>query len=49
MQIVTKEKPKNAPHSTARMMAEEMGVGPTTAERIWMEHALEPDLTRTFT
>jgi transposase len=51
LQIVMKtvqEKPKNATHWTARMMAEEMGVGHTTVQRIWKEHSLKPHLTRTF-
>jgi transposase len=51
LQIVTKtvqEKPRNATHWTARMMAEEMGVGHTTVQRIWKEHGLKPHLTRTF-
>ena len=51
LQIVTKtvqEKPRNATHWTARMMAEEMGVGHTTVQRIWKEHGLKPHLTRAF-
>ena len=49
--IVTKtakEKPKQATHWSARMMAEAMGVGHTTVQRIWKEHGLKPHLTRTF-
>jgi len=49
--IVTKtakEKPANATHWSARMMAKEMGVGHTTVQRIWKEHGLKPHLTRTF-
>jgi len=49
--IVTKtakEKPANATHWSARMMAAEMGVGHTTVQRIWKEHGLKPHLTRTF-
>ena len=30
------------------MLAEEMGVGHTTVQRIWKEHGLKPHLTRTF-
>src|SRR5262245_46787174 len=51
IEIVAKtvqQKPKNATHWTARMMAEEMGVGHTTVQRIWKEHGLKPHLTRTF-
>jgi len=51
LQIVAKtvqQKPKNATHWTARMMAEEMGVGHRTVQRIWKEHDLKPHLTRTF-
>jgi hypothetical protein len=51
LQIVTKtaqEKPKNATHWTARTMAEEMGVGHTTVQRIGKAHGLKPHLTRTF-
>src|SRR5262245_8085124 len=51
LQIVTKtvqEKPANATHWSARMLAEEMGVGHTTVQRIWKEHSLKPHLTRTF-
>ena len=33
-----KEKPANATHWSARMLAEEMGVGHTTVQRIWKEH-----------
>ena len=49
--IVTKtaqEKPANATHWSARSMAEAMGVGHTTVQRIWKEHGLKPHLTRTF-
>ena len=49
--IVTKtakEKPANATHWSARMMAAAMGVGHTTVQRIWKEHGLKPHLTRTF-
>ena len=49
--IVTKtakEKPANATHWSARMMAEAMDVGHTTVQRIWKEHGLKPHLTRTF-
>src|SRR5580704_12374157 len=51
LRIVTKtaqEKPKNATHWTAQMMAEEMGVGHATVQRIWKAHGLKPHLTRTF-
>ena len=51
LRIVTKtaqEKPKNATHWTAQMMAEEMGVGHSTVQRIWKAHGLKPHLTRTF-
>ena len=30
------------------MLAEEMGVGHTTVQRVWAEHGLKPHLTRTF-
>jgi transposase len=49
--IVTKtarEKPDNATHWSARVMARTMGVGHTTVQRIWKEHGLKPHLTRTF-
>lgn len=49
--IVTRtacEKPANATHWSARMMAAEMGVGHTTVQRIWKAHGLKPHLTRTF-
>ena len=51
LEIVTrtaKEKPANATQWSARMLAEEMGVGHTTVQRIWREHGLKPHLTRTF-
>jgi transposase len=51
LRIVAKtvqEKPKNATHWTARMMAAAMGVGHTTVQRVWKEHGLKPHLTRTF-
>jgi transposase len=49
--IVTKtgkETPANATHWSVRTMAEEMGVGYTTVQRIWKAHGLKPHLTRTF-
>jgi transposase len=42
------EKPANATHWSARTLAEEMGVGHTTVQRIWKEHGFKPHLTRTF-
>jgi transposase len=51
LEIVTrtaKEKPKNATHWSARMLAAEIGVGHTTVQRVWKEHGLKPHLTRTF-
>jgi len=42
------EKPANATHWSARMLAEEMGVGHTTVQRVWKDHGLKPHLTRTF-
>jgi transposase len=42
------EKPANATHWSARMLAEEMGVGHTTVQRVWKEHGLKPHQTRTF-
>jgi transposase len=43
-----KEKPKHATHWSARMLAEEMGVGHTTVQRVWKEHGLKPHLSRPF-
>lgn len=43
-----KEKPANATHWSARMLAAEMGVGHTAVQRVWAEHGLRPHLTRTF-
>src|SRR3974377_560435 len=43
-----KEKPKHATHWSARMLAEEIGVGHTTVQRVWKEHGLKPHLTRPF-
>ena len=40
LQIVmrtAKEKPKNATHWSARLLAEELGVGHTTVQRVWKE------------
>lgn len=51
LQIVTRtaqERPKNATHWSARMLAKEIGVGHTTVQRVWKEHGLKPHLTRTF-
>ena len=51
LQIVmrtAKEKPKNATHWSARLLAEELGVGHTTVQRVWKEHGLKPHLTRSF-
>jgi transposase len=42
------ERPANATHWSARMLAAEMGVGHTTVQRIWKEHGLKPHLTRSF-
>ena len=42
------EKPANATHWSARMLAAELGVGHTTVQRVWKEHGLKPHLTRTF-
>jgi transposase len=43
-----KERPANATHWSARMLAREIGVGHTTVQRVWNEHGLKPHLTRTF-
>jgi transposase len=43
-----KEKPANATHWSARMLAAQIGVGHTTVQRVWKEHGLKPHLTRTF-
>ena len=43
--IVTRtaqEKPRHATHWSARMLAEELGVGHTTVQRVWKEHGLKP-------
>jgi transposase len=51
LKIVTmtaKEKPANATHWSARMLAKEVGVGHTTVQRVWKEHGLKPHLTRSF-
>jgi transposase len=51
LEIVTrtaKEKPKHATHWSARMLAEEIGVGHTTVQRVWKEHGLKPHLSRPF-
>ena len=43
-----KEKPRHATHWSARMLAEEIGVGHTTVQRVWKEHGLKPHLSRPF-
>jgi len=51
LRIVTmtaKEKPANATHWSARMLAKQVGVGHTTVQRVWKEHGLKPHLTRSF-
>ena len=51
LEVVTKtakEKPANATHWSARMLAKELGIGHTTVQRVWKEHGLKPHLTRTF-
>src|ERR1700758_1971875 len=51
LQIVTrtaKEKPAHATHWSARMLAQEVGVGHTTVQRVWKEHGLKPHLARPF-
>src|SRR5260370_11431755 len=42
-----KEKPRHATHWSARMLAEEIGVGHTTVQRVWKEDGLRPHLSRT--
>jgi len=46
--ITAQEKPANATHWSARMLAKEVGVGHTTVQRVWKEHGLKPHLTRSF-
>ena len=51
LRIVTmtaKEKPANATHWSARMLAKQAGVGHTTVQRVWKEYGLKPHLTRSF-
>jgi len=51
LKIVTmtvQEKPANATHWSARMLAKEIGVGHTTVQRVWKEHGLKPHLVRSF-
>ena len=51
LRIVTmtaKEKPANATHWSARMLAKQVGVGHTTVQRVWKEYGLKPHLTRSF-
>ena len=44
----TTQKPKAATHWSVRTMAEEVGVGRSTVQRIWQAHGLKPHLTKTF-
>src|SRR6516165_3538610 len=46
--MTAKEKPANATHWSARMLAKKVGVGHTTVQRVWKEHGLKPHLTRSF-
>ena len=46
--MTLKEKPRHATHWSARMLAEEIGVGHTTVQRVWKEHGLKPHLSRPF-
>ena len=39
-----KDKPANATHWSARMLAAELGVGHTTIQRVWKQHGLKPHL-----
>ena len=51
LRIVTmtaEEKPANATHWSARMLAKQAGVGHTTVQRVWKEYGLKPHLTRSF-
>jgi hypothetical protein len=48
MRRTAQEKPANATHWSARMLAKEMGVGHTTVRRVWKEHGLKPHLAHTF-
>ena len=43
-----KERPANATHWSVRTMAEAMGIGHTSVQRIWAEHGLKPHLVRSF-
>ncbi len=42
------ERPSNATHWSLRSMAKEMGISPSSVQRIWAETGLKPHLTRTF-
>jgi transposase len=44
----TTQKPQAATHWSVRTMAEEVGVGRSTVQRIWQAHGLKPHLTKTF-
>jgi transposase len=42
------EKPTNATHWSCRLMAQEVGVHPTTVSRIWRAHGLQPHRVEYF-
>src|SRR6202140_5112523 len=43
-----KERPAHATHWSVRIMGAEVGISPTSVQRIWKEYGLKPHVVRTF-
>ena len=48
VRLTLEETPKNATHWSVRLMAERVGVPPTTVHRIWQAFSLQPHRSETF-
>ena len=44
----TTERPAEATHWSARMMAKAVGIAPSSVQKIWRDHGLKPHLVRRF-
>jgi len=44
----TTERPAEATHWSARMMAKAVGIAPSSVQKIWRDHGLKPHLVRQF-
>jgi transposase len=46
--MTTTERPPEATHWSARMMAKAVGIAPSSVQKIWRDHGLKPHLVRHF-